>query len=188
MRAIMQKSTHTSIKKTSLRSKQILTPLGSMLAIADNQSLYLLAFEDRENLATDISLLEKKLGAIATAGITKPLLLLEKEISQYFAGTLSNFNTPLAAHGTSFQKRVWQELQKIPYGSTASYTDIAKALGKPTAYRAVARANSANQLALIIPCHRVISADGSLSGYNGGMARKECLLVHEKQTLFKKRS
>ncbi len=182
----MQPSPHIIIKKTSLSSKLIQTPLGSMLAIADNQSLYLLAFDDRENLAADISRLEKKLGTIATTGITKPLLLLEKEISQYFAGAFTNFTTPRAAQGTPFQKQVWQELQKIPYGTIASYTDIARAIGKPAAHRAVARANGANQLVLIIPCHRIISADGSLSGYNGGVARKECLLAHEKTKRLQK--
>ena len=101
------------------------------------------------------------------------------EIDAYFTGELKRFTVPIIDPGTEFQRTVWTELMNIPYGSTASYKDIAHRIGRPTAMRAVARANGDNRLAIIIPCHRVIGADGSLTGYGGGLWRKKRLLDHE---------
>ncbi len=99
------------------------------------------------------------------------------QLAAYFDGALTEFSVPLAPRGTAFQLAVWAELTKIPYGSTASYGDIARALGKPpVAARAVGAANAANPIAVIVPCHRVIGSDGSLTGYGGGLGRKELLL------------
>ncbi len=99
------------------------------------------------------------------------------QLEAYFAGGLKQFTVPLAPHGTRFQLAVWAELTRIPYGLTASYGDIARALGKsPVASRAVGSANGANPIAVIVPCHRVIGSDGSLTGYGGGLSRKELLL------------
>ena len=112
-------------------------------------------------------------------GKTRPLESIEKELQSYFKGELTLFKTPIHLLGTPFQQKVWRALQQIPPGKTCSYADIAKAIGQPTAFRAVALANGTNQLAIVIPCHRVIKADGDLCGYGGGVARKKWLIEHE---------
>ncbi|MBS4009429.1 MAG: methylated-DNA--[protein]-cysteine S-methyltransferase, partial [Roseovarius sp.] len=103
-----------------------------------------------------------------------------EELADYFAGRSSCFLTPLAMAGSAFTKQVWAALREIPAGETRSYSDIARQIGRPTATRAVARANGANQIALMIPCHRVIGADGSLTGYGGGLWRKQRLIEIER--------
>ena len=102
-----------------------------------------------------------------------------QQLREYFAGQRRHFTLPLAPGGTPFQRRVWQELQKIPWGTTASYREIAQRIGQPTAVRAVGAANGRNPVAIVIPCHRVIGSDGSLTGYAGGIATKRRLLQHE---------
>lgn len=102
-----------------------------------------------------------------------------RQLEAYFAGSLTQFDLPLAPEGTEFQKKVWAELQKVPFGRTASYGDLAHRLGDPNLTRAVGAANGSNPIAIIIPCHRIIGADGSLTGYAGGLWRKQWLLRHE---------
>ncbi|MCA9288119.1 MAG: methylated-DNA--[protein]-cysteine S-methyltransferase [Phycisphaerales bacterium] len=104
---------------------------------------------------------------------------LRDELDAYFAGRCDAFTVPLAAPGTPFQAEVWAALGRIPAGVTRSYGDLARSLGRPTAFRAVARANATNPIALLVPCHRVIGSDGSLTGYAGGLAIKRWLLGHE---------
>ena len=104
----------------------------------------------------------------------------EREIGEYFAGVRKTFTLPFASRGTEFQRRVWEALVQIPAGETRSYADIARRIGAPKAVRAVARANGDNFRGIVIPCHRVIGSDGSLTGYGGGMARKQWLLDHER--------
>ena len=101
---------------------------------------------------------------------------VRRELNEYFAGLRSGFSVPLTPQGTDFQKRVWAELQKIPHGETISYEELAKRIGKPTAQRAVAQANGANPIAILIPCHRVIAKNGKLGGYSAGLERKRFLL------------
>jgi methylated-DNA-[protein]-cysteine S-methyltransferase len=119
------------------------------------------------------------------AGAEKPavshpyILQLYHELDAYFAGKQTTFSVPLAPEGTFFMQNVWKALQKIPYGTTASYQDIAGVVGKPKAMRAVGMANNSNPLPIVIPCHRVIGKDGSLTGYAGGLPVKEWLLRHE---------
>jgi methylated-DNA-[protein]-cysteine S-methyltransferase len=108
------------------------------------------------------------------------LKICVKQIDEYFKGQRQEFLLKLHPRGTDFQKSVWRQLGKIPFGKTASYREIARAVGKPTAYRAVGSANGKNPIAIIIPCHRVIGSDGSLTGYGGGLWRKEWLLNYEK--------
>lgn len=103
----------------------------------------------------------------------------KEQLAEYFAGTRTAFDLPLAAEGTAFQQAVWQALREIPYGETRNYGELAATLGKPTASRAVGMANGKNPLAIVVPCHRVVGADGRLTGYSGGLARKEWLLAHE---------
>lgn len=166
----------------SVQSINVDTPLGQMLAIADESALYLLEFMTRKGLDREISNLHQR-GFVIVPGISPLLQSIESELQAYFAGKLTEFKTPFRVFGTSFQQQVWQTLCTIPYGTTKSYAEQATIMGKPTAYRAVANANGTNQLAIIIPCHRIIASDGSLGGYGGGLAVKEWLLAHERAFL-----
>jgi methylated-DNA-[protein]-cysteine S-methyltransferase len=105
------------------------------------------------------------------------------QLEAYFDGTLENFDLPLNAAGTAFQRAVWHELSLIPFGEVTTYGEIARRVGKPTGSRAVGAANGRNPIAIVVPCHRVIGADGTLTGYAGGMWRKQWLLKHEGYTL-----
>ncbi|GIP51112.1 bifunctional transcriptional activator/DNA repair enzyme AdaA [Paenibacillus vini] len=163
-----------------LKATWLDTQLGPMVAIADEKELYLLEFVDRRGLEREVERLRTRLKAAIIPGQTAPIQSIERELTQFFDGSFTEFQTPLHLMGSPFQKSVWEQLRQIPPGETRSYADIALALGKPTAYRAVAQANGANQLAIVIPCHRVINSDGGLGGYGGGVARKEWLLNHEK--------
>jgi AraC family transcriptional regulator of adaptative response/methylated-DNA-[protein]-cysteine methyltransferase len=167
-------------KVTVLKASWLDTRLGPMLAIADEEALYLLEFLDRRGLEREIERLRRRINAAIIPGKTTPIESIEKELLAYFEGTLKTFKTPIFLLGSPFQQSVWHALCQIPYGSTKSYAEQAEALGKPTATRAVANANGANQLAIIIPCHRIITSSGDLGGYGGGIARKQWLLQHEK--------
>ena len=108
---------------------------------------------------------------------------VRKELSEYASGGRKTFDVPLSFAGSEWQKAVWMELTRIPYGETRSYGQVADALGRPGAARAVGRANASNVLPVVVPCHRVIAADGTLGGFNGGLHLKERLLEHERETL-----
>jgi AraC family transcriptional regulator, regulatory protein of adaptative response / methylated-DNA-[protein]-cysteine methyltransferase len=164
-----------------LKASWIDTPLGPMLVVADDQALYLLEFDDRRGLEKETLRLRRKTKLPIIPGKTEPIEQIEAELGRYFSGKEPEFKTPLFLIGSPFQKRVWEELQKIPYGQTRSYAEIAAEIGKPTAFRAVALANGANQFAIVIPCHRVINSNGELGGYGGGKKKKEWLLKHEKR-------
>lgn len=157
------------------------TPLGQMLAIGDNQALYLLQFTDCPNLKRKIKKLTQTNKAPITTGYAESLESIKKELGLYFEGKLQKFKTPVALSGTPFQKQVWQTLTNIPTGQTYSYAQLAEAIGRPSSCRAVAQANATNKLALIIPCHRVINKNGSLGGYAGHVHRKQWLLGHERR-------
>lgn len=167
---------HLLLKATWLDS-----PLGPMFAITDEEKLFLLEFVERRGLEKEIERLRKRMKIAIVPGVTEPLRSIERELKKYFEGKLKKFETPLFLLGSDFQKRVWKELIKVPYGTTRSYAAQAAAMGVPAATRAVANANGANQLAIIIPCHRIINSNGALGGYGGGLARKEWLLQHEKK-------
>ncbi len=155
------------------------TILGPMIAIADDDGLYLLEFVDRRGLELEVERLRKKMKAAIIPGETAIIKNIKMELAHYFEGKNLFFETPIHLVGSPFQKRVWKTLRKIPPGETRSYLDIAKLLDQPTAFRAVAKANGANQLAILIPCHRVINTNGGLGGYGGGITRKQWLLDHE---------
>ncbi len=157
------------------------TRLGPMLAIADDQALHLLEFVDRRGLEREVERLRLQLKRAIIPGHNAIIAAIDAELAQYFAGTRATFATPLALLGSAFQQSVWAALQQIPPGKTCSYGELANAVGKPTAVRAVAQANGANQLAIVIPCHRVIESNGELGGYGGGVSRKQWLLEHERQ-------
>jgi len=151
-----------------------------MLAGATDEGICLLEFIDRRMLETQIERLKKSLKAEFIPGNNDHFELLSKEIEAYFDGDLKEFTVPLVIPGTAFQQKVWRALQEIPYGGTRSYKEQAERIGNPQAVRAVARANGDNRISIIIPCHRVIGSDGSLTGYGGGLWRKQFLLDIEK--------
>lgn len=165
---------------TVLRARQLTTPLGPMLAVASDRALHLLEFTDRRMLATQLERVRKRFGAVITPGPSKVLSQTEKELAEYFAGTRRDFTIPLAIRGTPFQEQVWQGLLRIPYGETRSYEALAREIRHAGAQRAVGTANGSNRIAIIIPCHRVIRSDGTLSGYGGGVWRKQRLLELER--------
>jgi O-6-methylguanine DNA methyltransferase len=158
-----------------LITKLLPTPIGTMVAIGDEKQLYLLEFADAPKCKQKMRHLQAHEGPA-----TSPLISIENELEQYFTGALQVFETPLYIEGTTFQKNTWQALQNIPYAETASYAGIAHTLGMKSGFRAVAQANGANRFAIAIPCHRVISSDGTLGGYSGGIMRKKWLLAHER--------
>lgn len=162
-----------------LKAYYIDTYLGLMVAVADEKVLYILEFFDKKCLEYEIKKLCVKIKSGITVGKTVPIISIEKELELYFKGRLRVFKTSVYLLGTSFQKIVWNNLKDIPYGETISYLDQAKVMNKTSACRAVANANGANQLAIVIPCHRVIRRDGNLGGYSAGIQRKQWLIEHE---------
>lgn len=166
-----------------LKASQIETPLGPMLAIADEEFLHLLEFGDGRDLAHKVEKLSFKTKSNIFPGNTRLTQQITWELQEYFAGTLKRFKTPLYLLGSSFQQLVWSELLTVPYGQTKSYAEEAHAINKPTACRAVANANGANQIAIVIPCHRIINSNGGLGGYGGGVHRKKWLIEHEKRVV-----
>jgi AraC family transcriptional regulator, regulatory protein of adaptative response / methylated-DNA-[protein]-cysteine methyltransferase len=163
-----------------LKASWVDTRLGPMLAIADEEALYLLEFVDRRGLEREVERLRQKTKSAIIPGDTHPIRSIRSELGEYFEGNLSSFKTPILLIGSRFQKSVWEELKKIPAGETRSYSELAAEIGNPAAVRAVARANGANQLAIVIPCHRIINSNGALGGYGGGLSRKQWLITHEK--------
>ena len=161
---------------------RIETPLGTMIACATAQGVCLLEFTDRKMLETELKTLAKMLNAHILPGPNPYFEVLKQELEQYFNGTLQHFTVPLFSPGTSFQQEVWAQLRQIPYGETRSYAQQATAINKLSAIRAVASANGMNRLCILIPCHRVIGADGSLTGFGGGLWRKRWLLDLESRS------
>lgn len=170
-----------------LRGRELLcadwleTPLGAMLAVADRHALHLLEFADRRALASEIRTVQRLTGSAIAMGRLPPIDDLARDLSRYFYGCLDPSGVRLAGYGTPFEREVWEALRRIPAGTTRSYGDIARAVGRPGAARAVARANGANRFAVIVPCHRVVGGDGALTGYGGGLWRKRWLLEHERR-------
>jgi len=172
----------TEVKQV-INTTTIETPLGTMLAGATEQGICLLEFTERAILNREFNDLTRLLKAEIIEGENMHFQLLRNELNKYFNGNLKKFEVPLVIAGTGFQKEVWNELLKIPYGTTRSYKEQSIAINKLDAIRAVAAANGANRIAIIIPCHRVIGEDGSLTGYGGGLWRKKWLLDLEKGQL-----
>lgn len=163
--------------------KKLETPIGEMIAMATDEGLCMLEFADKTGVELEMQVLVKAVGEVASlAEAAHPILdLLEEELQSYFNGNLDTFTVPLAPIGTTFQKSVWEALQTIPYGDTCSYGFIARQIDNPKGVRAIGLANSRNHIAIVIPCHRVIGANGKLTGYAGGLWRKEWLLEHERK-------
>ena len=150
------------------------TPIGNAKIVGDSDGIAAVSIEDTNEELSQV--------------IPESLLECATQLKAYFNDNLKTFDLKLNPEGTAFQKRVWQQLQSIPFGKTVSYLELSKQLGDVKAIRAVASANGKNPLWVIVPCHRVIGSDGSLTGYAGGLHRKQWLLNHEseykQQTLF----
>jgi len=162
---------------------RVLTPLGPMLAGATDDRLCLLEFADRRMLATQLERLRRRLSCVMVPGRNDVIRRAAHEVEAYFEGSQRELTVPFTDPGTEFQRSVWTSLRSVPYGTTVSYQELAANIGRPTAVRAVARANGDNRLAILIPCHRVIGSDGRLTGYGGGLWRKQRLLEHERSTV-----
>lgn len=180
---LIGKSPQRSAGQHVISMSRMTTPLGPMFICATARGLCLLEFTDRRMLETELRELQTMLQAPIIVGENEHIKQARAELEQYFAGKRSRFELSLHTPGTEFQQTVWAALQEIPPGETRSYQQQADRLGKPTTVRAVARANGANRLAIVIPCHRVLGADGSLTGYGGGLERKQWLLNHEQRML-----
>lgn len=161
-----------------LYTKTFETHLGRMVGFASMEALLLLDFEDSKYYEKHLEDISSAYGVIKNTG-NKILTRLEKELESYFNGKLKSFSVPVSFSGTDFQKKVWQELQNIPFGEYRSYKSQADAMKRPKSVRAVANANSRNKLCLVVPCHRVIGKNLSLTGYAGGIERKAALLKLE---------
>jgi methylated-DNA-[protein]-cysteine S-methyltransferase len=153
--------------------RRLTTPLGDMLATTDGVALLAPDFDRPQTVPTR-----------ADAAATRVLDDVGRWLDRYFAAIDEPFPHPLQPAGTPFQRAVWEALQAIRYGTTASYGDIARRIGRPSAVRAVGAANARNPIAIVIPCHRVIGTDGTLTGYAGGLPRKQALLALEQRTAF----
>jgi len=166
-----------------LSFERISTPLGPMIVIGSDEGIYLLEFTDRRMLETELKQLEKSFKSAILPGTNKHIKALKDQLSEYFDGRRKHFDVPLVIFGTEFQKKAWNALLKIPYGKTRSYKIQAETIGHPKAVRAVGTANGCNRIAIVIPCHRVIGENGKLTGYGGGLWRKQWLLDHEVSNL-----
>jgi methylated-DNA-[protein]-cysteine S-methyltransferase len=154
----------------TLYERTLSTPFGTMRLVADNHALH----------ALDLPGLVSRFTAKPAVGLHPVLDQAEEEVERYFAGEHVHFRTPLCPQGTTFQRAVWAAVATITYGARTHYAAVARALGRPTAVRAVGHANGRNPLPLFVPCHRVVGRDGSLTGYVGGLAMKEALLTMER--------
>ena len=168
----------------TLTSTWLPTPLGPMVAVANDMGVVMFEFADRKGLENAILRIRRRCGTRGAPASIVPgrhphLDLLKREVDEYFNGTRPTFSVPLAPVGSSFEQRAWDYLRSVEYGATRSYQDEASALGNARAVRAVGRANGCNNIAILIPCHRVIASSGELCGYGGGLARKRWLLDHE---------
>jgi AraC family transcriptional regulator of adaptative response/methylated-DNA-[protein]-cysteine methyltransferase len=164
-----------------IKTTIIETPLGDMAAAATKDGICLLEFKSRPALESEFNRLALTFNETVKPGSNKHLRALKKQLKDYFKGKKKEFSLPLITPGTEFQLTVWDNLKKIPYGRTISYLELAKSIKNPGAVRAVAGANGSNRIAIIIPCHRVIGADGDLVGYGGGLNKKRWLIDHEKK-------
>lgn len=156
---------------------EIDSPIGTLTLVSDGSSLTGLFMETHRHAPPP-----NEWGALVAVGEAPQVLRdAASQLSAYFAGELTVFDLPLAAAGTDFQRRVWAALETIPYGTTWSYAQLAERIGSPAAARAVGLANGRNPISIVVPCHRVIGANGSLTGYGGGMERKRALLALEER-------
>ena len=161
---------------------QITSPIGDLNVASTSKGICMLEFDNQQRIDRAF----KEFSSEIINEANEHINVLSKQLTEYFNTTRQSFDIPLDMHGTPFQKKVWQALLEIPYGSTRTYKDQSIAVGDLKAIRAVATANGANKISILIPCHRVIGSDGSLTGFGGGLWRKKYLLELEsnQQKLF----
>lgn len=193
------KSVHTVLKpyktvfaadKNPLKSKIVNSPLGPLIIVANEKSVLMVENIHSQHLARELN----KLTEVHSKSIvdddknSKPLASIASELNAYFNGKLTEFHTPIDidSMGTEFQRTIWTEINKIPYGKTSTYSALAKSIGKPSSYRAVANACGRNPITIVIPCHRVLATGGGMGGYTGGVDKKLKLLDLEKSPMLKK--
>lgn len=175
------KKTATDLAESSIiNMTEISTPLGPMLAGATSEGICLLEFTNRIRLEKEFTDLQKLLNAAMVAGRNQHLDHLEDELIEYFQGKRKIFSVPLHTPGNEFSQTVWKTLQKIPYGKTWTYKEQAEMMNNPKAIRAIASTNGRNRLAIVIPCHRVIGSNGTMTGYAAGIDKKKWLLRFER--------
>jgi methylated-DNA-[protein]-cysteine S-methyltransferase len=167
---------------THITTQLYQSPVGNLVLGSVEDKLCLCNWQNKKNKAAVEKRLSKHIGGPLIEGNNATLNLAIKQLDEYFNKQRTEFDLPIITAGTDFQKQIWQTLQTIPYGQTISYLELAKKLGKPKAVRAVANANAANALSIIIPCHRIIGNNGQLVGYAGGLETKKALLKQEQTT------
>jgi O-6-methylguanine DNA methyltransferase len=160
---------------TPVTTRDIQTPIGPMTIGATDATVVLADFTHRPMMAAQLASVRRRIGP-TIAGDSPLLRRVEHQLNEYFAGERTDFELPIDEPGSAFQERVWTELRTIPYGETISYRELAARVGVPAGSRAVGRANGANRIAIIVPCHRVFAAGGGLGGYGGGLDAKRRLL------------
>ncbi|MEM6803699.1 MAG: methylated-DNA--[protein]-cysteine S-methyltransferase, partial [Bacteroidota bacterium] len=160
---------------------RLTTPLGPMFVCATEKGICLLEFVDRKMLETEFQQIQKQLNRPIMLGENTYIRQCKAELNAYFSGKREIFEVALDHPGTKFQQEVWRNIREISYGETTTYSALARRMGNPTAVRAIAAANGANRIAIILPCHRIIGKDGKMRGYGGGIERKKWLLAHERK-------
>ncbi len=164
-----------------LFAERLPTPLGTLLGLASDEGLVVLDFVDRRGLERKLIALRHRLNCAVVPGAHPHLTAAGAQLTEYFAGTRSHFDLKLAPVGSAFEHTVWQRLRTIPPGTTLSYGNLATDVGRPGAARAAGRATGMNFITIVIPCHRVVGSNGALTGYGGGLGRKQWLLKHEER-------
>ncbi len=159
--------------------RNLWSPVGDMIAGASPQGICFLEWHSRGGVEKIRERVEKRYRLTVVEGNHPHLETLARELGDYFEGTLARFTVAVHLEGTPFERQVWETLLTIPYGETRSYGDVAETIGKPKAFRATGRANGANYISIVVPCHRVIESSGKLRGYGGGLWRKKYLLELE---------
>jgi len=180
---VLKRSPSQSNSSTVILINRLTTPLGPMIVCATDKGICLLEFTDRKMLETELTDLQKLLKATIILDENTHTKQIKRELSEYFKGTRTVFNVALDTPGSEFQKSVWAALGDVKYGETSTYKELAAQLGNNLASRAVARANGCNRVSIVVPCHRIIGSDGSLTGYGGGIPRKKWLLEMEDRAL-----
>lgn len=176
---LLGKATKESASQTVVLISRVTTPIGPMWICATADGICLVEFTDRKMLETEFKDLQRLLKAQILIGENEHILQAKMELKEYFNKTRQVFEVALDTPGTDYQKEVWTELQNVKYGNTSTYQSLATSIGNNKAARAVARANGFNRVSIIVPCHRIIGKDGSLTGYGGGIERKKWLIDHE---------
>ncbi len=190
-RAVLHTTPAQAADRATIQVVRLASPLGSLTAAASDCGVCLLEFDEvdgnrrgpSERTQTRLRDIGRQLGCTPVVGTNRHLAALAAELEQWFGGERRNFDVPCVLAGTAFELEVWRRLGSIAFGTTASYGEIARDLAKPGASRAVGRANSRNPIAILVPCHRVIGASGTLTGYAGGLDRKRWLLAHERRVI-----